>query len=358
MSRRKTNMQWKNAFCTLLKNLFLLYDVNCEDFCNIYTWSVSTVQYWVSGRNLPCSEALEHLVCYFSNLSEHNQSKDKQLYQLLNKVFVDNQAESTLLTLCSMFSNDHLLLREVLQSLFKLAKNNRLDWLENRNPQPSGKTRAVVFDFDGTLTSNHSNRTTWETIWTRLGYNVKECQKLHQRFDRNEITHEQWCKITEDRFREKGLTRDLIKEIAQNISLIDGAEETFIELDNLNIKIYIVSGSISEIIRIVLNDLCKYVEEIKANTFLFDRAGVLNRIVGTKYDFEGKAEYIKQISASLGISSSDIVFIGNSVNDRFAYSSGAKTLCINPILTDTTNQKVWNICIQTCNTLTEILNII
>ena len=63
-------------------------------------------------------------------------------------------------------------------------------------------------------------------------------------------------------------------------------------------------------------------------------------------------------ASELKISPADIWFVGNSVNDRFAYKSGAKTLCINPKLTDPTNQTVWNRCIPKCENLLEIFQYI
>lgn len=109
------------------------------------------------------------------------------------------------------------------------------------------------------------------------------------------------------------------------------------------------------VIRSVIGDLYKYVDGIKANQFRFNQGGFLTEIVGTKYDFEGKAAFITEIALELNVSPKDILFIGNSVNDRFAHISGARTLCINPKLTDPTNRTIWNDCIQTCEDLTEII---
>lgn len=47
--------------------------------------------------------------------------------------------------------------------------------------------KVAVFDFDGTLTRKEiSSRTTWERIWTRLGYKIEDCTDLHIRFSRKE----------------------------------------------------------------------------------------------------------------------------------------------------------------------------
>ena len=41
---------------------------------------------------------------------------------------------------------------------------------------PTGKTQAVIFDFDGTLTKDKLNHTTWESIWINLGYSEKHAK--------------------------------------------------------------------------------------------------------------------------------------------------------------------------------------
>lgn len=80
-----------------------------------------------------------------------------------------------------------------------------------------------------------------------------------------------------------------------------------------------------------------------ANSFIFHPNNTLSTIHGTKYDFDGKAEYIKKIVQEEGFkSASEILFIGNSDNDEYAYKSGAQTLCFNPKLTDGKNKKIWH----------------
>ena len=154
------------------------------------------------------------------------------------------------------------------------------------------------------------------------------------------------------------MKKNILYEIAEKIKLIEGVEKTFSALRDKDIKIFIVSGSIKLIIQTVLGSLNEYVDSIRANVFDFDDKNYLTRIVGTKYDFEGKAEYIRIIADDLQISPKDILFVGNSRNDQFVHKSGARTLCINPSLTDMTNTTIWDDYIETCENLTEILNYI
>lgn len=70
------------------------------------------------------------------------------------------------------------------------------------------------------------------------------------------------------------------------------------------------------VIQAVLGNLNRYVDNIRANQLMFNEAGFLTQIIGTKYDFEGKADYIVQIANELKISTKDILFVGNSRNDH------------------------------------------
>ena len=216
------------------------------------------------------------------------------------------------------------------------------------------KTEAVVFDFDGTLTTTAGNaKTTWESIWTLLGYNIDDCINLHIKFSHKEISHEEWCLLTEEKFKERRLHRDQLMSLVYNIKLIPGIEDVFKELDRKNIKVYIVSGSIKCIIRKSLGNLYQYVSGgVDANVFNFDEK------IGTAYDFEGKAARISKIVEELKITPKQILFVGNSHNDEWAYSSGARTLAINPKDTNMFNKDIWNDCIYHCESLIEIMKYI
>ena len=88
-------------------------------------------------------------------------------------------------------------------------------------PDAAGQTieewvaKAVVFDFDGTLTKLGSMRSTWEAIWEHLGYNANECGLLANRFYLGEITHSEWCRITLEKFKARQLNRDAVIGVAR-----------------------------------------------------------------------------------------------------------------------------------------------
>ena len=217
------------------------------------------------------------------------------------------------------------------------------------------ETRAVVFDFDGTLTRRVGDETTWEKMWVALGYSINDCAVLHTRFLHKEFTHEEWCALTRDKFRERGFCEKQLKRIARNTHLVKGTARTIKYLRDAGVRLYIVSGSVKQIIRECLGPLFHSFDDVKANELIFDSSGVISEIRGTRYDFEGKAEYLKRIVEENECDSWDILFVGNSVNDDWASLAGVRTLCVNPRFTRPDDTAVWTYAIRKMEDLQEIL---
>lgn len=216
--------------------------------------------------------------------------------------------------------------------------------------------KAVVFDFDGTLTKPYLGYNTWETIWTELGYPVEYCEKYHRMFSNKEITHDEWCEITEKYFKEKNLTKNIIVKAAERAELLDDVYEVITYLKSKGMLLYILSGSIKQYIELVLGkNITDCFVEIKANRFIFDSQGKLEGIIGTPYDFEGKARFVNKIMIDKKLSPKEIIYIGNSFNDEFVYESGVETLCVNPQGTDYYDGKIWHNYIRNVKSLKDIL---
>ncbi len=164
------------------------------------------------------------------------------------------------------------------------------------------KPAAIVFDFDGTLTTNEApTRTTWEALWVNLGYNVNDCGTLAGRYFSKEITHEQWCALTLEKFKERGLTRNAVVELGGRLNLIKGFAEAIQTIDKQKIPMYVVSGSIWDVIITALGDHSRIFKKIRANIFLYANDGTILDIVGTKYDFEGKGKFVIEVAKELGV---------------------------------------------------------
>ena len=361
---------WKRRFGKILRQVLVTYHLNADNFAKMNQIDPSTVRRWKEGKSCPI-EGTEYYHSLFAfideNVNDDLQSR-KHMEDYIDKVFSDGRNPNALrYKENSPVIHDYL--REILQYCIRKSRGRKDD--EETQVKEMGDEKgsvlikedgtpevmAVVFDFDGTLTSS-SIRTTWESIWEKLGYSVKDCQELHKRFDRKEIDHPTWCKLTEEKFETKGMRKEILDEIADSITLLPGVRETFEYLRNKNIKIHIISGSILDVIKSVLGDLCQFVDGMKANQFNFDRDGKLMTIAGTEYDFRGKAKYISKIAKESAISTKNVLFVGNSNNDEFAHESGARTLCINPHKTSAHQGSMWHESIEECDDLQEILKYI
>ena len=202
--------------------------------------------------------------------------------------------------------------------------------------------KAVVFDFDGTLTKRNQN--IWKMLWEKCGYTTdKESlyAKLYvKHVIKKEISREDWFNLTCHAFKKKDLTYSDFYNVSNQIELINGARETIVKLYNKGYSLFVVSGCIKETIEMVLGDCVKYFDEIESNNCVFDDNGKLLKLVPTIYDYEGKAKYV-DILKSRGYLPENIIFIGNADNDEWVYQSGCKTICINPQNADIMNTHKW-----------------
>jgi phosphoserine phosphatase len=215
--------------------------------------------------------------------------------------------------------------------------------------------KVLVFDFDGTLTNRKDNLTTWEKVWVKLGYSVNDCGKYHSQFSKKKIDHKEWCDITLRHFKNRSLSFEMMKEIANDISLIKDTTDVLSFIEKKGITLHLLSGSIDIVINEVLGEHARCFSTIKANAMRFSQSGIVDEIIGTKYDFHGKADYLKRLISDYDVHPHEVLYIGNSGNDRFAHLSGARTLCINPHFTDPDDDKEWTQNRRQVDSLKEIL---
>lgn len=341
--------EWRNAFNVIYKLVKSYCSISDESIANAVNVGIDSVRQYASRRQT-MPDNIDSLCELFEKEIEklNDINKRKLLIDVQNNLqhtFENIKYDKIGQYICAM-----------IKQCYSNEKSNTPYSVDFSNSHKStGHIQAIVFDFDGTLT-NTKLRTTWESLWEMLGYDVQECRNLHKQYDKGKLTHQEWCDITAEKFIKKMLTRQQVLELAKRIKLIAGCKKTLQALKDRNIKLYIASGSIKDIIENVLGNTHRFFTEIKANEFIFDtQTSILNKIIGTKYDFEGKANYIKYIANRLKISTSDILFVGNSNNDMWAYQSGANTLCINPTLTNYHDDTIWHNTIVECKNLLEIL---
>lgn len=359
-----SEMKQRSFFSTTFSFVLEYFNITVSELSKNSCVTADSLYYWKTRGHAPKSieivEELVDVVC--QNLNSRDAFRFKEKQDFINKLNVSVSSGKSLSRIFEYV--DDMSFEETIKYVLVFSfynkdglpeKSSSISSHKEQSVASSNAIEAIVFDFDGTLTASNEFKTIWEQIWTALGYDIGDCVSLHARFSRGEITHSEWCELTEQKFRERKFSKTLLDSLVKNIKFIDGIEEVFQELDKRDIKIYIVSGSVQYVIRKSLGGLHQYVSGINANVFNFDQEGYLTDIIGTEYDFEGKSARIRKIADELRISTDQILFVGNSNNDEWAHKSGARTLCINPKYTNMYDSEIWDDCIPVCSSLKEIL---
>ena len=213
--------------------------------------------------------------------------------------------------------------------------------------------KAVVFDFDGTLTKKNNE------IWGKMWKAIDACDVdylLYKKYASGEINYKQWCEEIEKEYIKHGFNEEILYKIANEIQLMDNLDKTLKILKEQGYKLFIISGGVDKIIYNKLGTMVDYFDEIHACEFEFDNNGLLKHIEDTEYDEEGKKIFIDEYCLKNNESPQNITFIGNGDNDEYVYLSGCRTICINPQKkTNYENREIWNIVINDTEDMLDIL---
>ena len=216
--------------------------------------------------------------------------------------------------------------------------------------------KAIVFDFDGTLTKK--SHEIWEKIWKELDAEDVD-YKLYLKYKNKEIDYIEWCKEIETEYIKRGFNEKMLFHISNGIELMDNLEETLKILKNSGYSLYIVSGGIDKVIYNKLGSLVDYFDGITCCRFNFDSIGNLVSIVPTKYEDEGKKLFIEEYCEKFHVNPNDIFFVGNGNNDEYVYLSGCNTICLNPGKnTSHKDNKIWNKVLMNTTNMKDILSFI
>lgn len=216
--------------------------------------------------------------------------------------------------------------------------------------------KAIVFDFDGTLTQNRKGSNCWQEVWKcidELSYD----DFLYQKYARHEIDIKQWFDLVIERFKEKNVELKNLHNIAKTIKLLPGVYQTFKHLYDDGVKIFVLSGGIRQIIDKVLKraKVDKFITSIQTYDLIFDSHDKLTGYTHPDHNLENKNQYIEQLKQKYNLKNSEILFVGNGANDEAVCLSGVDTLCINPDGTDFSNKNIWHNAIENCENLTQII---
>lgn len=214
-------------------------------------------------------------------------------------------------------------------------------------------TKAVIFDYDGTLTQCKNQTSSWSRVWELLD-DIETDEKFYNMYSSGQIDLNQWLVLIKNRFIEKGLDYSVCKTLANQTKLLKNINSVFKKLHENNIKIYILSGGIKNIIELTLLSCKDYITSIEGYYFEFKQNKFVD-VLQPQHDLESKNEFVNLVIKENNLNPSQVLFVGNGKNDETVYQTGARTLCINPDDADYKNKTKWHNTLIKCNDLKEIL---
>lgn len=186
------------------------------------------------------------------------------------------------------------------------------------------KYKLICFDLDGTIIDE--TIFIWQTIHDALGSDKKRRKQYAEDFINKKITYKQWAEHDLELWKEVGATKTKMLEATKGLRLMPGVLETLNKLRELKekakaegdcLKLAIISGSLNIALEKVLPNYKEYFDDVYINHLIFDGKDGENLagIKSTTFDFENKADALREIAARENIPLSECAFIGDHDND-------------------------------------------
>ena len=186
--------------------------------------------------------------------------------------------------------------------------------------------KLAAFDFDGTLLRGEKFDFSWEVVWGRLGFTRQIQQDLRRGYrlqtdeDASRTTrvsaYRQWCDGAVAHFRTRKLTRTQLRDFCQPLALTVNCRDALAQLRDAGVVTAIISGGINTFIEDSFPDYRDYFDFVFINELVFSGDGLLAGVRASEYDFQGKAEALDLISARIGSTPGEAVFVGDHFNDE------------------------------------------
>lgn len=175
--------------------------------------------------------------------------------------------------------------------------------------------KLVCFDVDGTLIDNLEY--SWQIFHDFFDVDKEKRKNAKKAFYDGKISYLEWAKHDINLWVEKKAKKeDFVKAIKNaELKLMEGALETLKELKKRNLKLAIISGSISIILEHFIPDYREIFDDIYLSWIFFNDDGSIKEIKPTAYDMEHKATALKEIAEKEKIKLSECVFVGDHDND-------------------------------------------
>ncbi len=182
--------------------------------------------------------------------------------------------------------------------------------------------KIIGFDVDGTLVQHDANVVVWQIFHNHYMVDPQLGVERYRLFKEGKLAFKEWVRLDVKCWIDAHAKKEeMIKIIKENLGLTQDAKETLLELKRRGYIIGLISGTLD----LVTDELLKDVPFDFAfmNHLQFDENGYLTGCTASRFDSPGKAETLKEIAESRGLTLENCAFVGDHINDLDALRSAA-----------------------------------
>lgn len=270
---------------------------------------------WVSGQGkdrhiitlLARTISAEHIARITAIVAEHELNIDN-ITRLTGRVPLEQELDSSVPTrACVEFSVRGLADQAVLREKFLTASNDlNVDIAVQEDNVYRRNRRLVAFDMDSTLIE--AEVIDELAAAAGVGEQVAEITERAMRgeLDFTESFHERVALL-------KGLSGDVLQDIAERLPVTEGAERLIRNLNSLGYTTVILSGGFNYFGNYLKDKLG--IDYVFANELDMEDGIVTGKVTGTVVDGNRKAQLLREIAEKEGIRLEQTIAVGDGAND-------------------------------------------
>lgn len=182
--------------------------------------------------------------------------------------------------------------------------------------------KLVAFDMEGTIYgpfvdgNSHTATSMWSEIPRVMGEDAKrEQENLYESFVEGEFdSYVEFTNATVDMHVRQGLCKEQFTEVINKAQLRDGIYEVFDTIEQYPSRTVLVTGSFKELANVAQSKLG--IDHVFASCELFwSENGEISRSNILPTDQKGKRRVVSAIAESYSLSSEDVIYVGDNIND-------------------------------------------
>ena len=178
--------------------------------------------------------------------------------------------------------------------------------------------KLVCYDVDGTLLHHPDGGHFWDNLYKRTSAGIEQRDEWRTAFRRGELSYDDWINKTVDLLRNEGFGREAFYALARELTFVTGAYETLSAVEHAGIDQAIISETVDVVVAAHLSGF-RFAAVHTLGT-IFDDKGYLQEIRASPYHEQSKVDGVQKVADSLSIPLSDVAFLGDGLNDRWALS--------------------------------------